>query len=107
MDERDLAAAIGATFHRLGTSIPNELPIGLTSEFALDRKKIELWAGFLKKNALVSPSLDLVIGAAAAWLGPAMGEARRGKGQVVAPGIASVPLRTAWLLAMTDRRMGG
>lgn len=40
VDARDLAAAAAATFKRRGTRIPDELPIGLSDEFASDPTKI-------------------------------------------------------------------
>lgn len=59
--ERDLVRAIAATFHRRGTPILHVPPEGLTAEFAEDPQKKALWAGFLRKNRLVSPTLGVVI----------------------------------------------
>lgn len=72
----DLTRAIAATFQRRGTPIPTLLPVGLTPEFALDAQKRTQWAAFLRKNRLESPPLADVVEGLAAWLQPAMRDAR-------------------------------
>jgi len=61
VDPGMLAHAIGATFARRHTPLPLELPIGLTDEFAQDRVKRLQWEGFLAKNRLQAPSLEIVV----------------------------------------------
>lgn len=61
IDAEDLVAAAAATFKRRGTRIPDELPVGLTDEFARDATKVTQWKGFLQKNRLEAPSLDEVV----------------------------------------------
>jgi len=78
-NERDLVRAIAATFERRGTAIPDEPPVGLTSEFAHDRQKQAQWAAFLGKNRLASPPLDAVVQSLAACLEPAL-LAAKGRG---------------------------
>jgi hypothetical protein len=57
-----LEKAIAATFTRRGTTIPTELPIGLTDEFSADQSRQAMWAAFLKKNELkVVPLGEVVI----------------------------------------------
>ena len=47
-----LAMAIAATFERRGTAVPQDLPIGLSEEFASDAQKQLQWKAFLSKNGL-------------------------------------------------------
>jgi hypothetical protein len=49
-DGPTLAAAIGATFSRRGTTIPAEPPIALTDAFAHDDAKQRQWQAFLRRN---------------------------------------------------------
>jgi predicted nucleotidyltransferase component of viral defense system len=58
-DGTSLPAAIGATFARRGTAIPEGVPTALTDEFAADRTKQTQWTGFLKRNALPGAPPDL------------------------------------------------
>jgi predicted nucleotidyltransferase component of viral defense system len=61
LDAAQLANAIAATFARRGTPLPNDLPLGLSDEFAHDRAKIAQWKAFLNKNRLTAPDLHVVI----------------------------------------------
>ena len=61
MDPADLAASIRATFKRRGTTLTRDLPLGLTNEFARDAQKNTQWMGFLRKNRLVAPELEIVV----------------------------------------------
>ncbi|MEX2205249.1 MAG: nucleotidyl transferase AbiEii/AbiGii toxin family protein [Myxococcota bacterium] len=82
-DEHDLVRAIAASFRRRGTPIPEELPAGLSREFAHDRQKQAQWSAFLTKNRLASSSLEAVVESLAVWLLPTMREAskkQRGRG---------------------------
>jgi len=54
-------AAIAATFARRGTPLPEELPVGLTGEFAQDAARRAQWQAFLGKNGLAGPSLARVV----------------------------------------------
>lgn len=60
-DPSELAAAAAATFKRRGTRIPDELPVGLSDDFARDAAKVAQWRGFLQKNRLQAPSLEEVV----------------------------------------------
>lgn len=61
MDPRDLAQAIGATFARRRTALPDDLPVGLTQRFAADAEKRKQWQAFLNRNRLAAPALGDVI----------------------------------------------
>ncbi len=52
LDGEILHEAITATFNRRGTQIPQDLPMGLTEEFANDQMKQTQWKAFLKKMLL-------------------------------------------------------
>lgn len=59
-DSDVLAQAIAATFQRRGTSVPADVPLGLTAGFADDPAKRQQWKAFLSKNKLVAPDLTEV-----------------------------------------------
>jgi predicted nucleotidyltransferase component of viral defense system len=61
LDTDMLAKAIKATFERRGMSVPNEVPIGLTDEFALDSSRQSLWLAFLNKNEFPTMPLHPVV----------------------------------------------
>lgn len=75
LDPATLATAIAATFTRRGTTLPTELPIGLSDEFANDQSRQALWAAFLKKNALPAVPLPSVVATLRATLQPALRQA--------------------------------
>lgn len=72
LDPATLATAIATTFTRRGTTLPTELPIGLSDEFANDQSRQALWAAFLKKNALPAAPLTRVVAMLRATLQPAL-----------------------------------
>jgi hypothetical protein len=49
-DGEILAHAIGATFRRRGTAIPDPPPLALTPEFSRDDQKVKQWGAFIKKE---------------------------------------------------------
>jgi len=61
LDPGMLADAIAATFARRQTTLTDELPLGLSDEFAQDTNKRMQWKGFLKKNELDALPLDEVV----------------------------------------------
>ncbi len=61
IDNQVLAKAIQATFTRRGMALPEELPIGLTDEFANDPSRESMWNAFLRKNELDQKPLTEVI----------------------------------------------
>lgn len=61
LDARQLGDAIAATFQRRQTSVPENMPLGLSDEFANDTTKQAQWRAFLGKNRLDAPTLIEVI----------------------------------------------
>ncbi len=61
IDGNELASAIAATFARRKTPLPQELPLGLSDEFAQDAGSKALWKAFLGKNRLDAPPLKEVV----------------------------------------------
>jgi hypothetical protein len=80
LDIAQIAEAIAATFARRGTRVPNELPMGLTDEFAADRAKAMQWKAFVNKNRLTAPDLIDVVAEIRGWLKEPMALARQRKG---------------------------
>lgn len=62
LDADLLAQAIKATFERRGMTVPAELPVGLTDEFAHDASRQALWQSFVKKNELDPEPLTAIVG---------------------------------------------
>jgi len=54
-----LKKAIQATFQRRHTSLPNDVPIGLSNEFSDDSLKKAQWKAFLQRNKIDNAPLDL------------------------------------------------
>ena len=61
LDTDLLAQAIKATFERRGMAVPDDLPIGLTDEFAHDASRQSLWQRFLKTNELEPAPLPVIV----------------------------------------------
>jgi hypothetical protein len=61
IESGQLAQALGATFTRRGTPLPDALPFGLSDDFARDPAKIAQWQAFLGRNRLDAPSLAEVV----------------------------------------------
>lgn len=55
-----LCSAIRATFERRQTTLPQQRPLALTSEFAEDRQKLIQWRAFLGKNKLDADGMELL-----------------------------------------------
>jgi predicted nucleotidyltransferase component of viral defense system len=54
-----LSSTIRATFARRKTTIPEQTPLALTSEFTGDRQKLTQWRAFLRKGKLVIEGTEL------------------------------------------------
>lgn len=82
-----LAKAIEATFARRQTTLPTEVPVGLSREFGADADAIRRWGFFTTRNVLAQApgSFDEIITALRDFLMPAIGLAR-----------GSGSSRTAW-----------
>ena len=77
LDADLLAQAIKATFERRGMTVPAELPVGLTDEFAHDASRQTLWQSFVKKNELDPEPLAAIVGRLRLALEPALNRAAR------------------------------
>lgn len=77
LDADLLAQAIKATFERRGMTVPAELPVGLTDEFAHDASRQSLWQSFIKKNELDPEPLAAIVGRLRLALEPALNRAAR------------------------------
>ena len=77
LDADLLAQAIKATFERRGMTVPAELPVGLTDEFAHDASRQALWQSFVKKNELDLEPLAAIVGRLRLALEPALNRAAR------------------------------
>lgn len=81
LDLAILARAIGATFERRKTPLPEALPMGLTQEFATDVAKQRQWIAFIKKSALEAPSLESCIKVLRGFLEQPIATARQSEGR--------------------------
>ena len=77
---KNLAQAIAATFHRRGTTIPDQRPDALTKDFSLEPTKINQWRSFTENLAVTPPDLPIVVEDLADFLMPAATEANRLRG---------------------------
>lgn len=77
LDTDLLAQAIKATFERRGMALPDQLPVGLTDEFAHDASRQALWQAFVRKNELAPEPLAAIVGRLRAALGSVLNRARR------------------------------
>lgn len=65
-----LRQSMAATLSRRSTSIPTDIPYGLSAAFASDPHKQMQWQGFLKKNRLEALPLDQVLADLRSFLMP-------------------------------------
>lgn len=79
LEDGPLAEAIAATFRRRGTQLPDQLPLGLSEEFAQDGTKLAQWKAFLGKNLLEAPGLAVVVDEVARFLVEPLRMARKRK----------------------------
>lgn len=76
LEPKHLAQAIAATFSRRRTSLSDDLPLGLTSEFARNALKRQQWNAFVVKNKLQAPPLEQVVTEVADGLAAQLRQAR-------------------------------
>jgi hypothetical protein len=78
-DGRLLARALGATFERRRTPIPDTLPVALTREFSSSREKQAQWRAFIAKNRVAAAPQDLahIVETLVQFLAPALEAAGR------------------------------
>ena len=70
LDGETLKQSIRATFRHRQSSLPQEIPIGLTETFSHDDQKQTQWRAFLTKNNLETIPLEEVVGFIAGFLIP-------------------------------------
>jgi len=58
-DGANLVRAIDATFRRRRAVLPNELPIGLSTEFVSDAGKLSQWDAFVRRSRLDTKEINL------------------------------------------------
>jgi predicted nucleotidyltransferase component of viral defense system len=77
-DGHVLCNAVRNTFRRRDTAIPNELPMALSREFAMDPGKAAQWTGFLRRIKVDSVPTNLaeVVDRVARFLGPVLAAVR-------------------------------
>ncbi len=80
LDEEVLAAAVRRTFAVRSTPLPQEVPLGLSPEFADDFGKQAQWRAFLRANELVEVPLSDVVERLRTWLMPVLFRAERPPG---------------------------
>jgi hypothetical protein len=80
LDEEVLAAAVRRTFAVRSTPLPQEVPLGLSPEFADDFGKQAQWRAFLRANELVEVPLSDVVERLSTWLMPVLFRAERPPG---------------------------
>jgi hypothetical protein len=71
LDGATLARAIGATFARRGTALPESPPVALTREFGEDDAKQRQWQAFLRKGRIDAGTLAETVDLLHALLWPA------------------------------------
>lgn len=61
LDNDELARAIGATFARRRSQMPDGIPAGLSDAFAADAGKQAQWRAFVSRNKLETAALEVVV----------------------------------------------
>jgi len=79
-DTAQLGRAIAATFSRRQTKLPEDMPLGLSDEFAVDPARQTQWKQFLAKNWLEAPPLNQVVSEIRDLIAEPLKVARRQKG---------------------------
>jgi len=77
LDAAVLAKALQATFERRGTTLPAEVPVGLTDEFAADTTRRALWQAYVRKNRLDFEPLTAMVQRLRVALVPVLARARQ------------------------------
>jgi hypothetical protein len=80
-DGRTLCEAVGNTFKRRSTPIPDGLPLAFTDDFRKDVQKQAQWRAFVRKTKpdTAAEKLDVVIGDLAAFLMPVVEAVRQSR----------------------------
>ncbi len=72
LDELVLAEAVRRTFAVRSTPLPQQMPLGLSGEFAEDHGKQGQWRAFLQRNELDDVPLTQVVAQLRGWLMPVL-----------------------------------
>ena len=72
LDELVLAEAVRLTFAVRSTQLPQQMPLGLSGEFAEDQDKQGQWRAFLQRNELDDVPLPQVVAQLREWLMPVL-----------------------------------
>jgi hypothetical protein len=72
LDELVLAEAVRRTFAVRATPLPQQMPLGLSGEFAEDQDKQGQWRAFLQRNELDDVPLTQVVAQLRGWLMPVL-----------------------------------
>ena len=72
LDELVLAEAVRRTFAVRSTPLPQQMPLGLSGEFAEDQDKQGQWRAFLQRNELDDVPLPQVVAQLREWLMPVL-----------------------------------
>lgn len=76
LDNQALTKAIGSTFQRRGTPVPQEIPAGMRTEFARDASRMRQWSAFHKRSGIEQlHTLEETVGAIRLHLGALFGSA--------------------------------
>jgi hypothetical protein len=104
-DSRPIVEAIRATFERRGSNIPLGLPVGLTTKFSDDLRKIQQWEAFLRRVFVWPMTLSLsdVVEKIAIFVTPLLDVEGEHRLTWMAPG----PWRTSDPTTTSQRRSGG
>ena len=76
----DVCPAVLATFERRGTDIPEDVPVGLSEEYASDPRVLAQWRAFVTRNQLSVPALHELLGQLREAVVPMLEQARRAHG---------------------------
>jgi predicted nucleotidyltransferase component of viral defense system len=81
LDVEVLGEAIAATFARRATPLPDDLPVGLTEEFATDASKRQQWHAFAGKVDVAPLTLEQVVAEVGGFSAGPLGIARSRAGR--------------------------
>lgn len=61
LDQEILQLAVQATFEKRVTALPDQIPVGLSDQFAQDKSRLVLWEVFVKRNKLKAETLPATV----------------------------------------------
>lgn len=105
-DGETIRRAIRATFDRRKTTLPADIPFGLTDDFARDTHKRMQWQAFLRKNRLEALELEVLVAALLDFLVPAMAAAKADTGAAEKSGAVHTSAMGPASAARSKRQFG-